>query len=149
MITIGGVLGGSTAVGIFATTFALRLVLIPVMLPLSVRTRERQKIARTIKPEIKEIHDRYKDDPGGMSRELKRVHQEAGIEVAADQLEREATLHSSFRSVGSLAQQLGIETLVLVRLRPPPVFDLQVTSLVSEQFDGAIVIADDGDELTP
>jgi len=81
MIVTGRALGGSTAAGIFAATFILRLLLIPLMLPLSVRTRERQKVFRTIKPEIKAIHERYKDDPGGMSRELKKVHQDAGIEV--------------------------------------------------------------------
>ncbi|MBW2267832.1 MAG: hypothetical protein JRH16_04585 [Deltaproteobacteria bacterium] len=74
---------------------------------------------------------------------------QAGIEMGDEELIREATLHTPFRSVGQVALQAGIETLVLVRLRPPPVFDLQITSIVSEQFDGAIVIADDGDEITP
>jgi ribonuclease BN (tRNA processing enzyme) len=74
---------------------------------------------------------------------------EAGIEISDEVLRREATLHSSFRDVGVVAQQVGAETLVLVRLRPPPVFDLQITGIVSEQFSGEIVIADDGDEITP
>jgi ribonuclease BN (tRNA processing enzyme) len=73
----------------------------------------------------------------------------AGIEMPDEQLIREATLHTPFRRVGAVARQAGIETLVLVRLRPPPVFDLQITSIVSNQFDGAIVIADDGDEISP
>ena len=42
-----------------------------------------------------------------------------------------------------------METLVLVRLRPPPVYDVQITGLVDDDFSGRIVIADDGDEITP
>lgn len=74
---------------------------------------------------------------------------QAGIETSDDTLLREATLHTPFRSVGRVAKAAGIEKLVLVRLRPPPVFDLQITSIVSRQFEGEIVIADDGDEITP
>ena len=51
--------------------------------------------------------------------------------------------------VGELAQRAGVGTLVLVRLRPPPVYDIQITSAVNDHFDGAIVIPDDGDEITP
>jgi hypothetical protein len=34
-------------------------------------------------------------------------------------------------------------------MRPPPVYDLQITSVVNDDFDGRIVIAEDGDEITP
>jgi ribonuclease BN (tRNA processing enzyme) len=51
--------------------------------------------------------------------------------------------------VGALAARAGVGTLVLVRLRPPPVYDLQITSLVDDSFDGRIEIPDDGDEITP
>jgi ribonuclease BN (tRNA processing enzyme) len=51
--------------------------------------------------------------------------------------------------VGGLARRAGVETLVLVRLRPPPVYDIQLTSLIDDEFPGRIVIADDGDEITP
>lgn len=74
---------------------------------------------------------------------------QAGIEIADAELAADALLSTSFREVGALAEQLEVETLVLVRLRPPPVFDLQITSIVSRRFDGDIVIADDGDEITP
>ena len=40
-------------------------------------------------------------------------------------------------------------TLVLVRLRPPPVYDIQITSEVDDDFSGRILIADDGDEIRP
>ena len=77
------------------------------------------------------------------------VAHELGIDAQADRLKREAALHTSLGDVGALAGRAGVGTLVLVRLRPPPVYDLQITSLVDDSFAGPIVIADDGDELTP
>jgi ribonuclease Z len=74
---------------------------------------------------------------------------ELGIEEHPEQLLREAALHTGVSAVGELAQRAGIETLVLVRLRPPPVYDLQITSLVDDAFDGRVVVAEDGEELTP
>ena len=35
-----------------------------------------------------------------------------------------------------VASAAGVETLVLVRLRPPPVYNLQITSVVDDDFDG-------------
>jgi ribonuclease BN (tRNA processing enzyme) len=70
-----------------------------------------------------------------------------GLEVAP--LEREATLHTALDAVGALARRAGVETLALVRLRPPPVYDVQVTSVVEETFDGQVIIANDADELIP
>jgi len=81
MHATGDALGGSVGLGIFVFTLILRSALIPVILPMAVRTRDRQRIAQRIRPEIKAIHKKYRDDPGGMNRELKRVHQEAGIKV--------------------------------------------------------------------
>jgi ribonuclease Z len=77
------------------------------------------------------------------------IARELGIEDDAARLAREAALHTALADVGSLATRAGIGTLVLVRLRPPPVFALQITSLVDDSFAGRIVIADDGDEITP
>jgi ribonuclease BN (tRNA processing enzyme) len=62
---------------------------------------------------------------------------------------RASNEHTAIDGVGALAQQAGVETLVLVRMRPPPVYDLQITSLVNDEFDGRIVIAEDGDEIIP
>ena len=62
---------------------------------------------------------------------------------------RAAREHTAIDAVGALAQQAGVETLVLVRMRPPPVYDLQITSVVDDDFDGRIVIAEDGDEIIP
>lgn len=72
----------------------------------------------------------------------------AGIELPPEKLAREAALQTPYRSVGSVAQRAGVRTLVLVRLRPPPLFDFQITGIVAKHFDGRIVIADDGDEIT-
>ena len=77
------------------------------------------------------------------------VARELGIDSQAERLRREGALHTSLAEVGALAARAGVGTLVLVRLRPPPVFDLQITSLVDDSFDGRILIASDGDEVTP
>ncbi|MDH3497835.1 MAG: hypothetical protein OER21_13825 [Gemmatimonadota bacterium] len=75
----------------------------------------------------------------------------AGMEMAVDPevLRREVALHTAIGDVGSVAQRAGVETLVLVRLRPPPVYDIQLTSLIDDDFHGRIVVAEDGDEITP
>lgn len=66
-----------------------------------------------------------------------------------ERLQRAAREHTAIDAVGALAKQAGVETLVLVRMRPPPVYDLQITSVVDDSFDGRVVIANDGDEITP
>ncbi len=75
--------------------------------------------------------------------------QAAGIETDPDRLRREARLHTPLESVARLAQEAGVDTLVLVRLRPPPVYDFQVTNMIGDAFDGRIVIAEDGEQVTP
>ena len=62
-------------------------------------------------------------------------------------LERESALHLHTDAVGALAQRAGVRTLVLVRLRPPPLFDFQYERLVGRTFDGRVVIAEDGQEI--
>jgi ribonuclease Z len=74
---------------------------------------------------------------------------ELGIDEDPELLRRQAALHTDVTQVGGLAQRAGGETLVLVRLRPPPVYDLQITSLVDDTFSGRIVLPEDGDEITP
>ncbi len=75
--------------------------------------------------------------------------EEIGLAVEPERLRREAALHTSIDDVGGLATRASVETLVLVRLRPPPVYDVQITGVVDDHFSGRIVIADDGDEITP
>jgi ribonuclease BN (tRNA processing enzyme) len=79
---------------------------------------------------------------------LEAALEETGAE-RAEILRREAELHPRIETIGELAREIGVETLVLTRLRPPPVYDFQYRSIVGEDFPGRVVIADDGDEITP
>jgi len=73
-----------------------------------------------------------------------------GAEVPyPERLELEAKLHTSILEVGIIATQAQVGRLVLVRLRPPPFFDLQVRSLVENDYDGKIVVPEDGDVVFP
>jgi ribonuclease Z len=67
----------------------------------------------------------------------------------ADVLRREAEIHPELETIGEQAREMGVETLVLTRLRPPPVYDFQYEKIVRESFDGRVVIAKDGDEIRP
>ena len=67
----------------------------------------------------------------------------------AEILRREAEIHPKLESVGKLAREMGVATLVLTRLRPPPVYRFQYQSIVGEDFGGRVVIAEDGEEITP
>ncbi|MEM7410817.1 MAG: hypothetical protein AAF430_11325 [Myxococcota bacterium] len=72
-----------------------------------------------------------------------------GIDLDPELLEREAALLTEYREVGSLARRAEVPVLALVRLRPPPVLDLQVTLEIADHYDGRVIIAEDGDEFTP
>ena len=50
---------------------------------------------------------------------------------------------------GDIATEAQVERLVLVRLRPPPFFNLQVERIVATDFSGHIVVPDDGDLVFP
>ena len=76
-----------------------------------------------------------------------RAAVEAGAEDA-ERIEREASLQISLRELAGAARKAGAAHLVLVRLRPPPLFDFQFELLVSESYDGRVVVGRDGDELT-
>lgn len=73
----------------------------------------------------------------------------AGILADPERLRREGELHTSLLDIGELARQAGVETLVLIRMRPPPFYDIQVTNHVDDTFQGTVWIPEDGDELTP
>jgi ribonuclease BN (tRNA processing enzyme) len=72
---------------------------------------------------------------------------ESGVADRA-RLERELALHLATDDVGGLAQRAGVHSVVLVRLRPPPLFAFQYERLVAKTFSGRIVVPDDGDEIT-
>jgi ribonuclease Z len=73
---------------------------------------------------------------------------EAGVPEAPRAL-RDARLQLPLRDLAALAQRSGVARLVLVRLRPPPLFDLQYERLVGDTFAGTVVVARDGSEITP
>lgn len=73
----------------------------------------------------------------------------ASLEVDPDRLLREAALYTGFEEVGAIARRAGVNTLVLIRMRQPPVYDIQVTTRVDDTFDGHIAVAADGDEFVP
>jgi len=73
----------------------------------------------------------------------------AGVIADPERLRREGGLHTSLLDVGELAHRAGVETLVLIRMRPPPFYDIQITSHVDDTFSGKVVVPEDGDELTP
>ncbi len=66
-----------------------------------------------------------------------------------ERLAAEAKVHTSILDVGDLAREAQVERLVLVRLRPPPFFELQVRSLVANDFEGEIVVPKDGEVVHP
>jgi ribonuclease Z len=73
-----------------------------------------------------------------------------GAEVPhPERLVAEAKLHTSILDVGDLAREAQVARLVLVRLRPPPFFDIQIRSLVANDFEGEIVVPEDGDVVHP
>ncbi len=74
---------------------------------------------------------------------------EHGLEEPPERLRAEAAFYTHLDEVGAVARRAGVDALVLVRLRPPPVYDLQVTMRVDDQFPGRIAVAKDGDEYIP
>lgn len=65
-----------------------------------------------------------------------------------ERVAREAALHAGAAAAGDVAARAGVGKLVLVRLRPPPLHDRQYTGLVRETFQGHVLVAEDGDEIT-
>jgi len=74
------------------------------------------------------------------------VAAELGIEDTT-RLEHEARLHTPVEDIGEVARRANAQSLALIRLRPPPVFDLQITGIVGDDYDGRVIIAKDGDVL--
>jgi len=76
---------------------------------------------------------------------------ERAIEAGADdpeRLRREAAPLTKLEEVGGLAARAGVKTLVLTRLRPPPLYDFMFGRVVAEDFDGRLVVAEDGETVT-
>jgi len=49
--------------------------------------------------------------------------------------------------VGGIASRANVDTLVLVRMRPPPFYNWQIEGTVGQSFEGDIVIAADAEEI--
>ena len=77
------------------------------------------------------------------------VAAQAGLDVSPEALERQARLYASPGAAARLAERARVAALALVRLRPPPVFALQLTSRVDDHYAGRVLVPDDGDELRP
>jgi len=73
--------------------------------------------------------------------------EEAGVIADPERLAKEGALHTSILDVGELAERAGVERLVLVRMRPPPFFALQVRMIVGGAFSGDIDVPADGDDI--
>ena len=59
----------------------------------------------------------------------------------------EAELHTALVDVGGIAARAKVGKLVLLRMRPPPFYNFQITAAVSRTFDGEIIVAADGEEI--
>ena len=86
------------------------------------------------------VHDAF------WSESLERAIQE-GVDDP-ERLRREAAWLTPLEEVGRFATQAGVATLILTRLRPPPIYDFMFGRIVGEDFDGELVVAEDGDEIT-
>jgi ribonuclease BN (tRNA processing enzyme) len=75
--------------------------------------------------------------------------EDAGVVADPERLRREAAIHSSLLDIGALAARADVAALALVKMRPPPFYDIQVTSHVAETFAGNVLVPEDGDEITP
>jgi len=73
--------------------------------------------------------------------------EEAGILIDPELLRMEAAIHTAVVDVGAIARRARVDSLVLVRLRPPPFYDFQIVGTVRQSFGGDIVIPADGDEI--
>jgi ribonuclease BN (tRNA processing enzyme) len=74
---------------------------------------------------------------------------EAGL-PQAEVLRAEGALHARVEEIGDVATRAGVRKLALVRLRPPPVFDIPFggyRALVAARFRGEVLLPEDGDEI--
>ena len=74
---------------------------------------------------------------------------EAGFE-GIEGLRREAAQHLRLEDVGAVATAAEAHSVVVTRLRPPPVFEFQYENLIGETFRrGPVFVAEDGEAITP
>ncbi len=89
------------------------------------------------------IHEAYYWDPRAQLAE-------SGMDpTTLDRLAKESSLHTAASDVARIAADAGVKTLVLTRLRPPPMYGWQFLRLLGPEFHGRIVVANDGETITP
>lgn len=74
-----GLLGDNLGAGVFLLVLVVRLVLIPVLLPLARRTRAWRAVYKRIKPEIDAVSQAHKGDATKQQQELKALYRSHGI----------------------------------------------------------------------
>ncbi len=72
---------GSPLGGVALLTFAVRAALVPVTLPLAVRSKHHAAVMRRIKPQVKALTAEHKDDFAQQSAALKALYRENGISM--------------------------------------------------------------------
>jgi ribonuclease Z len=73
----------------------------------------------------------------------------AGIELNLAPLDRERPLHISINDIGPIAQRAHVRALALVRLRPPPFYDIRYKTIVGRRYDGKVLIPEDSEDIWP
>jgi ribonuclease BN (tRNA processing enzyme) len=73
----------------------------------------------------------------------------AAAGTGAEGIAREGAFHTRLEDVGGLATRAAVGQLVLVRLRPPPVYAFQYTRTIAPSYRGPVSIPDDADEIRP
>jgi ribonuclease BN (tRNA processing enzyme) len=66
-----------------------------------------------------------------------------------EQLKRSIEHRPTLGASGGLAQDAGVYKLIFVRLSPPPIFDRPLLKEIHKEFTGVVVLAEDGEEITP
>ncbi len=66
-----------------------------------------------------------------------------------EQLKRSLEYRPSLSASAGLAQDAGVYKLIFVRLSPPPIFDRPLLQEIKQEFTGVVVLAEDGEEITP
>jgi membrane protein insertase Oxa1/YidC/SpoIIIJ len=79
ILSTGEAVGGGAAAGILIVTLAVRLVLIPIMLPFARRSRNHTDIVRRLRPELDELKVRMKKQPDELQKEMTALHARHGI----------------------------------------------------------------------
>jgi ribonuclease BN (tRNA processing enzyme) len=65
------------------------------------------------------------------------------------QLQRSIEHRPTLGDSSGLAQDAGVYKLIFVRLSPPPIFDKPLLKEIHAEFSGVVVLAEDGEEITP